>query len=66
MMMDINKRSVRSEEMSINSHALLFFSVNRRFFNAESKSSFDRMGRTLGLIIFFGTSVVVVVVLEAA
>jgi hypothetical protein len=48
--------------MSINSPcALLFFSVNRRFFNAESKSSFERMGRTLGRIIFFGASVVVVV-----
>ena len=40
----------------------LFFSFNRRFFNAESKSSFDLMGRTLGRIIFFGASVVVVVV----
>jgi hypothetical protein len=44
--------------------ALLFFSFARRFFNAESKSSFDRMGRTLGLIIFFGASVVVVVVVD--
>lgn len=55
-----------TEEMSINSPcALLFFWSNRRFFNAESKSSFDLMGRTLGRIIFLGTSVVVVVVLLA-
>jgi hypothetical protein len=51
--------------MSINLPSLgLFFSLNRRFFNAESKSSFERIGRTDGRIIFFGASVVVVVVLD--
>lgn len=40
---------------------LLFFSLNRRFFKAESKSWFERNGRTLGPI-FLAASVVVVVV----
>jgi hypothetical protein len=40
---------------------LLFFSLRRRFFKADSNSSLDLNGRTLGPT-FFGVSVVVVVV----
>lgn len=52
--------NVSQPKLAVLPEDLIFFSLNRRFFNAESKSWFDRKGRTLGPI-FLVASVVVVV-----